>query len=299
MFYNARLYDPIVGIFVSADTVSPDAKNPASRNKYGYVLYNPIVYNDPSGHCVDNNCPGSPPSNDNLADRQSRIHCTTYACYVDKFRLYGIDFEKIGDFELSMLEDLAQALLDLRDAFGWSIDDFRDAMDTKDGRNLTVSRNDRLGMPGTDGNPSNDSLSQEGGRAGYTSPNGKSLVLNVKAMQEIAKHGAVGTSLSNLLKRTFVHELAHVWDNTHRNQFSSGMKGWVAVANPGEDISKVQGEYSGSWSLHEDWAEAVTAMVYAGTPQDYSQVFGSRTEWINNHPARASWVIMSALSVRR
>ncbi|MGS2717042.1 RHS repeat-associated core domain-containing protein [Eionea flava] len=47
---NARLYDPVIGRFVSADSVIPDLSQPLDYNRYIYVRNNPISYRDPSGH---------------------------------------------------------------------------------------------------------------------------------------------------------------------------------------------------------------------------------------------------------
>ena len=47
---NARLYDPLLGRFVSADTVLPDPFDLQSLNRYSYVLNNPFRYVDPTGH---------------------------------------------------------------------------------------------------------------------------------------------------------------------------------------------------------------------------------------------------------
>ena len=65
MYYGARFYDPALGYFVSADTVSPDKSASQSRNRYAYVLNNPIRFTDPTGHipaCANINCeePGQP-----------------------------------------------------------------------------------------------------------------------------------------------------------------------------------------------------------------------------------------------
>jgi RHS repeat-associated protein len=57
--YNARLYDPFIGRFISPDTIVPQPFNPQSLNRYSYVLNNPLIYTDPSGH--SNYC--SDPSN--------------------------------------------------------------------------------------------------------------------------------------------------------------------------------------------------------------------------------------------
>lgn len=48
--YNARLYDPVIGMFISADIMVPDPTNPQTMNRYAYCYNNPLVYTDPSGH---------------------------------------------------------------------------------------------------------------------------------------------------------------------------------------------------------------------------------------------------------
>jgi len=48
MFYNARLYDPAIGRFTSADTIVPGGLQGLDR--YAYANNSPIIYIDPSGH---------------------------------------------------------------------------------------------------------------------------------------------------------------------------------------------------------------------------------------------------------
>ena len=48
--YDARLYDPVMGRFISSDTVIPEPYNPQSLNRYSYCLNNPLIYIDPNGH---------------------------------------------------------------------------------------------------------------------------------------------------------------------------------------------------------------------------------------------------------
>ncbi len=45
-YYNARYYDPVAGVFLSADTVQGNAKG---MNPYGYVGGNPETLSDPTG----------------------------------------------------------------------------------------------------------------------------------------------------------------------------------------------------------------------------------------------------------
>jgi len=48
--YGARRYSPVLGRFISADSIVPRPGNPQSLNRYAYVLGNPLRYTDPSGH---------------------------------------------------------------------------------------------------------------------------------------------------------------------------------------------------------------------------------------------------------
>jgi RHS repeat-associated protein len=52
-YYNARYYDPMIGRFISPDTVIQRMNNPQCLNRYSYVQNNPLKYTDPSGHIVD------------------------------------------------------------------------------------------------------------------------------------------------------------------------------------------------------------------------------------------------------
>lgn len=46
---NGRLYDPLLRRFLNADENIQDIYNTQIYNKYGYVMNNPLMYNDPSG----------------------------------------------------------------------------------------------------------------------------------------------------------------------------------------------------------------------------------------------------------
>jgi RHS repeat-associated protein len=50
-YYNARWYDPALGRMAQADTVVPGGVQ--GYDRYAYVSNNPIRYNDPSGHCPE------------------------------------------------------------------------------------------------------------------------------------------------------------------------------------------------------------------------------------------------------
>lgn len=48
--YDARLYDPAIGLFLSGDSIVPDMYDPQSLNRYAYCRNSPLGYVDPSGH---------------------------------------------------------------------------------------------------------------------------------------------------------------------------------------------------------------------------------------------------------
>ena len=52
MFYNARWYDPALGRFAQADSIIPkQSQGIQAWDRYAYVNNNPVLKNDPSGHC--------------------------------------------------------------------------------------------------------------------------------------------------------------------------------------------------------------------------------------------------------
>jgi RHS repeat-associated protein len=57
-YYVARYYDPVVGRFISADTIVPQPGSSQAYDRYAYVNNNPINFNDPSGNraCDEEDC---------------------------------------------------------------------------------------------------------------------------------------------------------------------------------------------------------------------------------------------------
>ncbi|MES2481619.1 MAG: RHS repeat-associated core domain-containing protein, partial [Pseudomonadota bacterium] len=47
---NGRVYDPLIGRFMSADPFIQSPRDLQSHNRYAYVLNNPLAYTDPSGY---------------------------------------------------------------------------------------------------------------------------------------------------------------------------------------------------------------------------------------------------------
>jgi RHS repeat-associated protein len=52
--YKARMYDPLLGRFLSADTITPGGAE--GLNRYAYSNNNPTNYTDPSGHMATPGC---------------------------------------------------------------------------------------------------------------------------------------------------------------------------------------------------------------------------------------------------
>jgi RHS repeat-associated protein len=49
-YYGARYYDPVIGRFISPDSVVQSPGDPQTLNRYSYCRNNPLLYTDPSGH---------------------------------------------------------------------------------------------------------------------------------------------------------------------------------------------------------------------------------------------------------
>jgi RHS repeat-associated protein len=100
---GARWCDPQNGRWISPDTIVPDPANPQNLNRYAYVLGNPVLLHDPSGHrpCGEY-CPGE--SLDGSAERGQYYHGNwdireqerNEAAVADAVSLF-IDFGQAGD----------------------------------------------------------------------------------------------------------------------------------------------------------------------------------------------------------
>lgn len=50
MDYNARYYSPVLGRFISPDSIVLEPGSSGGFNRYRYARNNPLRYTDPSGH---------------------------------------------------------------------------------------------------------------------------------------------------------------------------------------------------------------------------------------------------------
>ena len=74
MDYNARMYSPRLGRFVSPDNVVPDPSSSAGFNRYRYARNSPLNFVDPTGHCEIR-----------TADEDGQEHISKWNCTVDDF----------------------------------------------------------------------------------------------------------------------------------------------------------------------------------------------------------------------
>jgi RHS repeat-associated protein len=51
-YYNSRWFDPTIGRWIQPDTIIPLGQGVQAADRYAYVNNSPVVYNDPSGHCI-------------------------------------------------------------------------------------------------------------------------------------------------------------------------------------------------------------------------------------------------------
>lgn len=49
-YYGARYYDPVIGRFISPDSIVQAPEDPQTLNRFSYVVNNPLLYTDPTGH---------------------------------------------------------------------------------------------------------------------------------------------------------------------------------------------------------------------------------------------------------
>lgn len=115
MFYNARMYDATLGMFVSADTLISEQFNPQTLHRYSYVANNPLLLIDPSGHSAQP--PGPPPHNGpnidpgnehprgdsqsippeaNLSDRQ-KVRMERFLKSQEQWRLHDLEESRLRD----------------------------------------------------------------------------------------------------------------------------------------------------------------------------------------------------------
>jgi RHS repeat-associated protein len=254
MFYNARFYDTFLAHFVSADTIAPDPRDPKTRNRFSYVLNNPIKYTDPSGNCVANSA-------------QERQRCREA---VEDLSALGVDVDEgceadagggaCRQFTFAELELIIESIRDLMKAANWDVADFRRQMGTDNGNHIKLRNRDFNGgatIP-LGGIPNETLYGQSGGSTGE-----KLWQLDMYALRQGERNDRLN------MKSYIVHELAHVWDvaSSGRNSAFVSQNGWRDEKLPSQyAYNKMaqadRGEISRDDAIAELFAEVVAAQVY-------------------------------------
>jgi RHS repeat-associated protein len=277
MFYNARMYDPSLAHFVSADTIAPGS-DPQMRNRYGYVVNNPLRYTDPSGHSP---AEGEKTTEDAATARR-------------ELERHGIVVDDPQNWTLEELEALLEGIRRMMSAMGWrSIHDFRWAMGIDDLGPIYLMKGRPEGRTNTQTYPEGEERGYDRGGEYFGWTDDKSPWKGKNNRPD--RRGIRITEWERTpqeLARIFVHELAHAWDEA-----SGGCSGPGGPCNmsQGMDRRTGGGKRSGAATTRgqenatEDWAEAVTAYVYPELPR-YGYFDGSRYRYNSMDPKRVSWV---------
>jgi len=258
LYYGARYYDPARGQFLSADSVAPQKENPQTRNRYSYVLDNPLKFIDPTGHCYDNA--------QNNEERAENQRCLGYIGQIAD--LQG-DVQGFGHWKSEELATLLASFRDWYIATGWTRSDFLRNMGNQ------RARFERISFAGLDGNfrPTNDpdQVRHAGACIGCDADGAIIISDNVFAGDEL------------FARSILVHEMAHQWDFSSGQALSKGLVNTTGgrTDNAGNYFQlpggrTTMGEYDqrasdyGTSDRKEDFAESVAATIY---PNQYNRSF--------------------------
>lgn len=242
LFYNARYYDPIIGRFIAADTIAPSRTNIETRNRYTYVLNNPLRFNDPSGHCA-------PWSGDDPAQCKE---------VTNDLAALGVSVDNLWNWSFADLNSILDALLLFLERTGWTDDTFKEKMGP-----VTIKRSYSRPQATIFGG---ETLA----RVDANWLNGSTITFYDGAFDP------------GKITKVTIHEFAHVWDNNSNNDLSRDMEKATGskttcqllifcTYQPGGSPAS---NYGGT-NAREDWAEAVTGFILPEEP-DYQNPDGSR-----------------------
>lgn len=240
MFYNARMYDPVLSHFVSADTIASDPGNPKTRHRYNYVLNNPLKYTDLTGHCVDVDTNGD---------------CMDSA--VKKLRGWGFILRESGKdkyghtleaFTLHDLNVIIEAMLALMKTANWSVEAFMDAVGTNQ-RPITLQKGE---------------IDRANQKTGYTDPDTRTIQFDITFLDNVKDR----KKAESQFRVTVVHELAHAWDTNSYENKPNITKWYDSSIAQYETDAKQKAPCPSGYGCGgtETWADAVAAAVY---PEHY------------------------------
>jgi len=229
---TARYYDPGLGRFISADTIAPGFANPQNRNRYSYVLNNPLKYTDPTGHC----------------GKSTDVAAETTACEkaITALEPYNIHIGDLtgGLWSSNQIRDVGSAAASMvEELFAGKLSTFLD----KIGYVTLYQSAEKTGEAWFSGSKNASAL---------TSPAWKGA--NITFYQESFAYGQA------FFQRTVVHELGHAWDIKSWGTASHDLRiatqsGWE---NHEYKLGGITTGYAREHGSIEDWAESVAETVY-------------------------------------
>jgi RHS repeat-associated protein len=249
MFYNARLYDPTLSFFVSADTIAPPIQDPLGRNRYSYVGNNPIGYTDPTGQCKE----------DQGVDAGG--------CQAAKDKLRHLGFRvNLDEWSLQELDWIIEAMTDLLNRvmhYGGTYQDFRNIMGIE-GSALV----DLVNVYENKGAAYEDLRRKCAiGGGACTNGTGTQVGLNPSDLYNRWYGSGQNGSFKQYYKYMLVHELGHVMNDRREDEYANGLGEKVGSCDRYGCTREKSVSERGNDDL-EDWAETVAAEVYPGYRPD-------------------------------
>lgn len=116
---NGRLYDPLLGRFLSPDPFIQAPDNTQSYNRYSYCLNNPLIFSDPSGYVTSHSS-----NNSNSIGMPNSQYHSLYSGEYNYYAQRTCDFH--SDWESSWMENINNGSINTGEIYnlggsGWNI----------------------------------------------------------------------------------------------------------------------------------------------------------------------------------
>ncbi len=254
LFYNARYYDPQLGRFLSPDTIAPAKEVPQTRNRYSYVLNNPLKYVDPSGHCFVNA--------QNNEERAENAACDKYIGLLSGWGM-DVDLADYGNWLSEQLGAVWEGARRMSDKLGWGTDGrlFRE--------NVLKNTSLRVRKVLDDG-----SAKSSCGQRAFACATWGTLVFTSLSFPNPGQPDQWAFD-----QRTVIHELAHVWDFRSRNELRNGLDTVLRNAADRQRDWRGQPKPGLGQDIIEDFAEAVAFYSVDDTTARGQPGFRNSSRW--------------------
>jgi RHS repeat-associated protein len=261
--YDARLYDPVLGMFVTPDSIVPDSFDPQSLNRYSYCRNNPLIYVDPSGHTLKNI-----ETNSNNGAKDDK-----WSVQTDKAWEKAGQAEIKAIFERKIEEYINKTRIPLYDLDG-NLKDYRipiaNTWDPTTNKNILSLDPYIQGYVTTIINFSYDVLGIKARLTCGTRSLNQQFMEYLKGRTGI--HGATGQTVTNAMPGWSAHNYGFAFDiciNSKTNPYDMGKLAQVA------EVAKIVGGFSWGASfqdfdhfeLRSRWLEAARKANYFGSPR--------------------------------